>query len=1617
MPYTDILNKNLTNDLLSRKEFYWTKRWEHVRNDKYADIIPKFLLEDAINKSSNLTLHSYQLFIRNYINPHTPYKRLLMKWETGTGKTIGALSVAMNFIDYYRNEKDIGHVEIGSVFIIGFADRVFKSELLRFPEFGFLSREERNKLDKLKRLASSGNQADISKYYDTITKIKKRFSNRKNNGFFKFYGYRAFVNRIFKVSKDINLNDMSEEDIRRALLEGKITYDEELLKQFKNSLIICDEIHTVYNSAEKNNWGIAIQAVLDHEPSCRALFMSATPLNNNATEIIDLLNLLLPKEQRQFKTDYFDSNGKLKTGAIEKIAEYTRGRVSFLRDVNPKYYPSLSTEGESIKSIPYLKFTRCPMSQFHYNTYKQVYHGALSQDSQYLMDFAIENPEAEEKSPILNEEGIDIRKLAIYQTGQIKKLLPDASQRWKDKYGLDYIDERIVGEALKYENLKKYSSKYVKLLDEIFDVIKKKQGKIFIYHNIVHISGVLFIEQVLLKNGFLDEFSAPTDHTICMHCGKTRKEHSKNVSAKPILSKNVQNSKIYSEGNVSKTNSRLIGKGELLESKYKIKETDSFENVLYNIKTPFIGITCTYVGLIIICYNCENHTKLIDLILTKLNSNKIFLILDKKSTDISKEFKKNKFINMDGTSSFYLNCTKDECRNIGEFENDQISIKIYPENSTVYLDNNYLNREVFNQISNELIPLFDNKIIGTNKELKGVSLGLTNLTYETENYNYFASKKDQIDKNKLSLFEEFNTILKDKMNDTLDFEDRLEELNNSKTGKGEDEHTNVDTNVNAIYLHHKGHRLHWLKNKDSSERWFTIHKKKRSYYVPYGSIDENFPIEGLKLLITKLNDRPFEIQIRKNGKLREKLSFLTVEKITKKHLVLKNNSDSINGGLESVCLGKVNGGLSAIPLGKKIKQQISRSLEHLFTPARFIMAHSDIEKPQMEHSIEKFNNAENADGSQFMMLVGSKIIKESYDIKAIQNVFIMSRPDNIPTLIQIRGRAVRKNSHKDLPPNKRQVHFKIFTSCLPTIKNGQYELSYEEEKYRDKVASFQVIQQIEKVLHENAIDSYINYSLITRQPVGEADPLSALPFDLNVDKKFNKELNTDQLNVSTFNIYFAHDEIDIVKSIIKRLFIEKLTVWEYSDLFSAVKNAQDYETEINTKLFTEENYIIALNQLCWNSDPKYTEPLTTIKHTEHDLPHTEHVVAKDSSIIDRLYNSNDKIIALPGGQESIITPIFTGKTQYYILFPFNILTNQPEIDIELPYRVIKQENANVINMNNFIQTKRIDFDYDDKKKIFFRKYVDISIENMENVVCDYGTSFHVKFLDECVDYVFNAWTNPKSEKSELHEFYFKMLYYYDLLSLVMWAYTCKPRLAKDYTKYAIPVKAKDIKLKAMSKYEKRKEELADISPDDSSDLATSGVINLLKSSLNRTSNVWIPAEFREHFSKTLDDSLRLYAGKKKKNKNINKVSGMLLPIGHYISKFPRIYHPEKGWVEDPTYTQSDQDFIENDLLIGYDERSKTGVHIRFKLRSPIHNIKKYKDTRLIEKGTVCKSKSKNYLRTIAKKLDIIVPDKVNVDELCGLIRAKLIRYELKERIKKSKLKYFYFHYESSNPME
>jgi len=1216
----DKLSFNIIKDISNRKEYFSLKPVDRlkyniagiVKNEQIKQlsnrIIPRYILEKEMKRGSFLRLHSYQLFIKNFINPNTPYTRLLVKWETGTGKTIGAISLAMNFIDYYKKEAEKGSLQIGSIFIIGFSRTVFKKELLKYPELKFISRLEMKRLNQLKIRASRGIKSDIENLQEFVIRVRKRFSNRKHNGFFKFFGYKEFVNRIFLPREDnTNINSMNERQILDGLKVGKIKFNDELLDSFHNSLIICDEIHNVYNSADKNNWGIAIQSVLNNIQDVRAIFLSATPLNNSPTEVVDLMNLLLPEKYALKKEDFFSNikTGEMKKGALEKIKQLSIGRVSYLKDTNPLYFPSKAYVGESIHGIQYLRFIRCPMSPFHYNTYKKVYTGTLTQDSQYLIDFALPNPECDNIAK-------SSECLGMYQTKQINSSLSLASQSWKDKYGLDIENNKIVGDALEINKLKKYSSKYSYMLNHILDALKKEKGKIFIYHNIVHISGVLFIQEILKKNGIISEFGSVSDNTLCSICGKIFKTHV---------------------------------------------------------------------------------------------------------------------------------------------------------------------------------------------------------------------------------------------------------------------HTHANTN--------------------------------------------------------------------KNIKIDEK--------------------------------------------------------RHDFMPAKFMIAHAEIDKSQINKSIEKYNNPDNAEGHDLMILIGSKLIKESYDIKAVRQIFIMGRPDNISTLIQIIGRGVRNNSHIDLPPDKRHVDIKIFTSCLPIKDKYGYIKSYEEIKYGEKINDYKIIQNIEKKFHEGAVDIPINLEKLfelskssNKMKLKSPDPLG--PLEFSPDYMIPKNFSMSNIIKTTFETFYSHDEMNYIVSLIKRLFIERDTVWTYEQLFDAVKSPPIlWRESINTLLLDEENFLIALSKLLWTDDT-FVEPIIIRENIEKNINDESN---KYDVVIESMIDPNDKIIILPDGQHNIIVQI----DKYYCLMPLNVDTLKPVIDIEMPYRKMPKSGHRTINIKRYLEDKSPTSDYPQKKLKFKFKYQSLELNDMEDAVCDYGSNFHQLFIEEAIEYIFNLLTGKKSSiKNEFNDFYYKMIYYYDIIGIIIWADSLEGSLMNKYAKY-IDIKNKNKKNKLIEK-----------------NPSQSNIIRILESSINKANCVWCPKDVHKDFYESMTMSLNISKDRKllKKMTKNNKVPAFMLPVGHFILDMPRFLDVSLNqWIDIPSYVDRiNKNWKENDLIIGYDSKSKTGVHVRFKLRSPVQDIERFRDTRKIEKGSICSSKSKTYLLHIINELKIKLPDKININVLCNCIRSKLIYNEIQERkIKKSIIKWFYGYYE------
>ena len=207
------------------------------------------------------------------------------------------------------------------------------------------------------------------------------------------------------------------------------------------------------------------------------------------SEIIDLLNLLTEKVKYQ-KKDFFDKNGDLIKSKKKELGELFKGKISYLRDMNPDLFATQKFVGTKVRDINYLLFQRCPMSNYQYNTIKKAEKiKKNSQDIIYLYDLVVPSP--------------DNDNIGSISVNEIKTKVENANKNWKIKNGIDIINGKIYGDFLKYENIKKYSSKYYSMLTNLKNNIINKEGKIFIYHKYIHVTGVLLIEEILKKNGII----------------------------------------------------------------------------------------------------------------------------------------------------------------------------------------------------------------------------------------------------------------------------------------------------------------------------------------------------------------------------------------------------------------------------------------------------------------------------------------------------------------------------------------------------------------------------------------------------------------------------------------------------------------------------------------------------------------------------------------------------------------------------------------------------------------------------------------------------------------------------------------------------------------------------------------------------------------------------------------------------------------------------------------------------------------------------------------------------------------------------------------------------------
>jgi hypothetical protein len=532
---------------------------------------------DEILQVQGLRLHGAQIFVDNFARPDTEYTRNLFNWQTGAGKTMGALTVSQEFVRRFRMLTGLAPAERPTVFVIGFSKSIIQAEMLRHPDF--VTPKEVAELGRLRALAKGtlGTSPESRHLSGYVSMLKRRITDRTRGGYYRFMGYKEFANRVFTITRrghETNFSVASlytrtgaDEDfmakVEGAVRDEVMVVNTNLLGEMRGGLVIADEIHNTYNIQVKNNYGVALQYALDFlgKEAPRAVFMSATVVGGSAMEIVDLLNFLIPLDQlpgkkRLARQDFFRTRetpgGRRITeplpGALERIGRLSAGRVSYLLDVgaDPAAYPERIFEGVSLddasgKPIPYLRFTPCPMSGYQTQTLDKMIERkegvpdesrlAIPTGEYALYDMVYPNPEFPPKKTGKGTYGL--------YSSETPAVLSAAPAKWKAASGVEITrfgrsgdGPPVIGgpylavSATKHEGVGVYSEKYRTLAHDVVAILRKGEpGKMLVYHHRVRLTGVLQIAALFEQNGFVGDRAIPKPTTMCSVCGVVRKKH------------------------------------------------------------------------------------------------------------------------------------------------------------------------------------------------------------------------------------------------------------------------------------------------------------------------------------------------------------------------------------------------------------------------------------------------------------------------------------------------------------------------------------------------------------------------------------------------------------------------------------------------------------------------------------------------------------------------------------------------------------------------------------------------------------------------------------------------------------------------------------------------------------------------------------------------------------------------------------------------------------------------------------------------------------------------------------------------------------------------------------
>lgn len=633
---------------------------------------------------------------------------------------------------------------------------------------------------------------------------------------------------------------------------------------------------------------------------------------------------------------------------------------------------------------------------------------------------------------------------------------------------------------------------------------------------------------------------------------------------------------------------------------------------------------------------------------------------------------------------------------------------------------------------------------------------------------------------------------------------------------------------------------------------------------------------------------------------------------------------------------------------KCYNQYKGHTKDHPFVALSFITITGNTNKSKLDIALDMFNSSANNDGSLCKVLLGSRAIKEAYDFKAVRNVIVLHQPENISTLIQILGRAVRRGSHLGLKPEFRHVDVFILVSSFGKSK----ELTFEERKWVFKLDIYQRIQKINNMLLQSAVDYDINYDINFNE--GRSSGL------YEITPWRPKKLATCK-DLSTFRAYYYSDEISYTKYLIKRCFLELSPVWTAETLWETILDPP-FRTDRNTSKLSPHSFTIALT----------------------------YVVYKDSNIVDTGMSAKD-IDTMRFLTTDDSKYIYKNKIPYVIVHTGDIYVltayeqkKKPIVDYD--FMSVDMSKDVFISVSNYINENK-ESQFNTMLRRFVRNVANTKIEFLDSVLVDYEENFHKEFIEFIIQYV-NEWLRGKREREENHDVYIKMLYFYNKFRCITFANHMTPYVSHIYSKLVTSTTISSYTSTESSDINKYEDELMTSLEDE------------YASEVNG---------YKIHYHHYYEVLPKLKPAKKPKDYMLP--TGHIFGTQYRVFNPDTNSWDSKpiiAW-SNAIYKYSYKDAGE---IAGYLDKDKSGVHISFKIRINTKQKKNITDKRKEITGVTCSNMSKQDIDYICKKLNIDVNKADKKKCICKRIKIALIKMELAERKKRSNNRYFYFYWEN-----